>query len=251
MPQAFLPHVPAWAIDEIERDRRGYALALAGSEAGANIISAGLARTLSTVEPAFYTPGSGFTRLEARYDRAIGMLLRPPSRLFGDAGLEPSVARTLPIRLDASGAIMGGAFIPPSLIAQFADLLDRHAERLALRMNESLLDAPALLATLLEAASYAAAQGKGLFEAADVIVPGVPASYPPGLRLIAPDRRRLSPELRQRLEEAARPPKKAGLLARLFGRGGVTSEQVSRNGRSPVVSDVTPPPERESRDQEG
>jgi hypothetical protein len=247
----FLPHLPAWAIEEIERDRQGYALAKTGSEAGANVLSAGLARTLATVEPVFYTPGAGLTQLEARYDRSIGMLLRPPSRLFGDAGLETSVARAMPIRLDASGAIMGGAYIPPSLIDQFADLLDRHAEKLALRMTESLLDAPSLLAVLLEAASYAATQRKGLFEAADIIVPGVPASYPPGLRLIMPDRRRLAPELRKRLQEAAHPPKKPGLLARLFGRGGAAADRVSRNGRVPAVSDVTPPPERESRDQEG
>src|SRR4029078_9914474 len=108
----------------------------------------------------FVTPGSGLSQVEARYDRAVGMLLRPPSRLFGEAGLEMSGARAMPIRLEASGAAMGGSFIPPSLVPQFADLLDRHAERLALRMAEAYLDAPAMLAILIEAASFAASQEK-------------------------------------------------------------------------------------------
>jgi hypothetical protein len=247
--EELLPRVPEWALPEIDRDRQGFNLALAGSDAGANVVSAGLARTLSTIEPVFVTPGSGLSQLEARYDRAIGMLLRPPSRLFAEAGLDLSVARAMPIRIDASGATMGGAFIPPSLVTQFGDLLDRHAERLALRMAEAYMDAPAMLAILIEAATYASSQGKGLFEAIDIIVPGVPASYPPGTRLVTADGRRLAPELCRRLEEAARPPKKPGLLARLFGRGG---ESPSLNGRQPrPVSDVTPPPERESQDQEG
>jgi hypothetical protein len=250
-PEAFLPQSPDWAVREMARDRQGHSLALSGSETGANLVSAGLARTLTTIEPVFATPGAGMTQLEARYDRAIGMLLRPPSRLFGEAGLETSLARALPIRLDASGSTMGGAFIPPSLIGQFADLLDQHAERLALRMAEALLDAPAMLAILLEAATYAAARRKGLFEAANIIVPGVPASYPPGTRLVTPDGRRLAPELRRRLEEAARPPKKPGLLSRLFGRGAAPGDGISQNGhRARPVSDVTPPPERELPDQE-
>jgi hypothetical protein len=251
-PEELLPQIPGWSWQEIDRDSKGFSLALAGSEAGASVVSSGLARTLTTIEPVFVTPGAGLSQLEARYDRAIGMLLRPPSRLFGEAGLEMSVARAMPIRLDASGASMGGAFIPPSLVPQFGDLLDRHAERLAIRMAEAYIDAPALLAILIEAATYAVSQGKGLFEASDVIVPGVPDSYPPGTRLVTPDGRRLAPELRRRLEEAARPPKKPGLLSRLFGRGDSTQSQVSRNGRQPrPIGDVTPPPETESQDQEG
>ena len=145
-PDAFLPQAPEWVLQEMDRDRQGYDLAMTGSEAGANVVSAGLARTLTTVEPVFFTPGAGLSRLEARYDRAIGMLLRPPSRLFGEAGLEMGLARAMPIRLLASGSTMGGAFVPPPLVEQFGELLDRHAERLALRMTEAYLDAPALLA---------------------------------------------------------------------------------------------------------
>ena len=187
-PEALLTQAPEWALPRSIAIARGTTLAMAGSEAGANVVSAGLARTLATSNRSSSRLGSGLSQLEARYDRAIGMLLRPPSRLFGEAGLEHErgAGHAHPTR--RLGSDMGGAFIPPSLVAQFADLLDRHAERLALRMTEAYLDAPALLAILIEAATYAAAQGKGLFEAADVIVPGVPASYPPGLRLVTPDR---------------------------------------------------------------
>src|SRR4051812_31404920 len=111
-PEDLLPQQPGWALQEMERDRKGYNLALTGHHAGLNVVSAGLGRVLATFEPVFLTPGAGLSQLEARYDRAIGMLLRPPSRLFGEAGLEVSVARTMPIRLDASGTSMGGAFIP-------------------------------------------------------------------------------------------------------------------------------------------
>jgi hypothetical protein len=85
--EELLPAAPTWAEREIERARIGYTRAAAGSEAGANAVSYGLARMLAAAEPVFFLPGMGFTQLEAKYDRGIGMLLRPPSRLFGDAGL--------------------------------------------------------------------------------------------------------------------------------------------------------------------
>jgi hypothetical protein len=200
---------------------------------------------LGAAEPMFALPGLGFTQLEAKIDRGIGMLLRPPSRLFADAGLEIAAARTMPIRLDVSGGIMGGAFMPPALTPQFHDLLERRMDRLARRMAEAEMDAPALLGILLEAAAYAADRGLGLYEASDVVVPGVPESAPPGLRFVAPDRRRLDHDLRKRLKEAARPPKEPGLLARLFGRGGNNPhahvQDDDRRWRG--MNDVTPPPE--------
>jgi hypothetical protein len=85
-----LPNAPGWAEREIDRVRLGYARAGAGNEAGANAVSYGLARMLGAAEPVFFVPGLGFTQLEAKFDRGIGMLLRPPSRLFGDAGLRRS-----------------------------------------------------------------------------------------------------------------------------------------------------------------
>lgn len=238
------PH-EAWAEREIVRARRGYASALGGSESGANAITYGLARLLASVEPVFYLPGAGLTQLEARFDRGIGMLMRPPSRLFGDAGLETRAARAMPIRLDASGGSMGGAFLPPAQTTQFRDLLRQRMDRLARRMTEAEMDAPAIVGLLLETAAYAADRGLGLYEAADIIVPGVPESEPPGLRLVAPDRKRLDPELRKRLEGASRPPREPGLLARLFGRGTNPAPRDARDDRRQWggMSDVTPPPD--------
>ena len=239
-----LPDAPVWAEREIDRARRGYARALDGSEAGANAVSHGLARLLGTVEPVFLLPGLGFTQLEAKYDRGAGMLLRPPSRLFADAGLEIAAARAMPIRLDASAGSMGGAFIPPALLPRFRELLEQRVERLARRMAEAEMDAPAHVGVLLEAATYAASRGLGLYEAVDVVVPGVPESEPPGLRLIVPDPGRLDRELRKRLEDAARPPREPGLLARLLGRGGPARRddaEAERPWRG--MNDVTPPPQ--------
>jgi hypothetical protein len=152
----------------------------------------------------------------------------------------------MPIRLDAASGMMGGANIPPALTPQFRDLLERRTERLARRMTEAELDAPALLGTLMTAADYAAERGLGLYEAADVAVPGVPESEPPGMRAVVPDRKRLPPELRKRLEAASRPPRQPGLLARLLGRG--TAEHEEDRGdhrRWGGMNDVTPPPQTE------
>jgi hypothetical protein len=240
-----LPNAPAWAEREIERVRLGYVRAETGNEAGANAVSYGLARMLGAVEPVFFVPGLGFTQLEAKFDRGIGMLLRPPSRLFGDAGLETTAARAMPIRLDASGGIMGGAFMPPAQVSRFRDLLEQRLDRLARRMAEAELDAPAFLGILLEASAYAADRGLGLYEAADVVVPGVAASEPPGLRLVAPDRKRLERDLRRRLEAAARPPKEPGFLSRMLRRGVTTprADDVEDGRRWRGNNDVTPPPE--------
>jgi hypothetical protein len=240
-----LPAAPAGAEREIERARIGYSRAGGGSEAGANAVSYGLVRMLAATEPVYFLPGMGFTHLEAKYDRGIGMLLRPPSRLFGDAGLTTVVARAMPIRLDASGGIMGGAYMPPEQLPRFRELLEQRMDRLARRMAEAELDAPAFIGILLDVSSYAADRGLGLIEAADAFAPGVQASEPPGMRLIAPDRKRLDRDLRRRLEEASRPPKQPGLIARLFGRAGSVSPEDnpedSRRWRG--NNDVTPPPE--------
>jgi hypothetical protein len=235
---------PAWMAREIERARQGYSRAVGGNEAGANAVSFELARVLGATEPVFYMPGLGFTQLEAKVDRGIGMLLRPPSRLFADAGLETNAARAMPIRIDAAGGMMGGAFIPPALTPQFHDLLEQRLDRLARRIAEAEMDAPALLGSLLDAAAYAAERGYGLVEAIDVFVPDVPESAPPGMRLVIPDRKRLDRDVRARLEEASRPPREPGVLARLFRRGGAPRGQDPDAGRRwRGVNDVTPPPE--------
>lgn len=241
-----LPHAPGWAAHEMARAQRGYGRALAGEEAGANIVSHELARLLGATTPVYFVPGAGLTQLEARFDRGIGMLLRPPSRLFADAGLETVAARRMPIRLDASGGSMGGAVLPPNQVAQFRARLETSLERLARRMAEAEMDAPAYVGLLLEAARFADDHGLGLYEAADMVVPGVAESEPPGMRLYQPDRKRLDKALRQQLEEAAKPPKEPGLIARLLGRGGkapppelALDDPRLWRGRN----DVTPPPE--------
>ncbi len=244
-----LPAAPAWAARELERARGGYQRALERQrdEAAANVISLGLARMLAAVEPVYYVPDLGFTQIESRFDRGLGMLLRPPSRLFADAGLDVAAARAMPIRLDASGGSMGGAFMPPALTGQFREQLESRMERLAQRMAEAEMDGPAYIGQLLDVAAYATERGLGLYEATDVFVPGVAESLPPGLRLVQPDRKRLPRELRARLEAAARPPREPGLLARLFsrGRGGVAPAEVPwdapRLWRG--LNDVTPPPD--------
>lgn len=247
-----LPAAPAWAEREVDRARQGYARALAGNEMGANAVSLGLARLLGSTAPVFLVPGAGFTHLEARFDRGLGMLLRPPSRLFADAGLEIAAARAMPIRIDAAGGLMGGAYLPPALAGQFRDHLEQRMERLARRMAEAELDAPAYVGLLLELATYAADQGLGIYEAADVMAPGVPESEPPGLRLLLPNRKRLERGLRQRLEAATRPPKEPGLLSRLFGRGGAAPAADIWHDTAlwQRMNDVTPPPEREPETRE-
>ncbi len=246
MPAAeLLPAAPDWANRELARARRGYQRALTGDETGANMVSHELARLLGAGMPVYFVPGAGLTQIEARFDRGLGMLLRPPSRLFMDAGLESRAARRMPIRLDASGGSMGGAFLSPALVPQFRAQIEARLERLARRMAEAEMDAPAYVGILLEAASFAESRGLGLFEAADVVVPGVAESEPPGLTLLQPDRKRLDKPLRLQLEEAARPPKEPGLFARVFRGAKPAQTHVAlddpRLWRG--VNDVTPPPE--------
>ena len=247
-----LPAAPEWANRELARAKRGYQRALVGDEVGANLVSHELARLLGAGMPVYFVPGAGLTQLEARFDRGLGMLLRPPSRLFMDAGLESTAARRMPIRLDASGGSMGGAFVSPALVPQFRAHIEARLERLARRMAEAEMDAPAYVGILLEAATFAESRGFGLFEAADVVVPGVAESEPPGLTLLQPDRKRLDKSLRQQLEEAARPPKEPGLFARIFRGAKPAQTHVAlddpRLWRG--LNDVTPPPERPTAREE-
>ena len=247
-----VPAAPDWASRELARAQRGYQRALSGDETGANIVSHELARLLGAQMPVYFVPGAGLTQIEARFDRGVGMLLRPPSRLFMDAGLESVAARRMPIRLDASGGSMGGAFLSPALVPQFRAHIENRLERFARRMAEAEMDAPAYVGILLEAATFAESHGLGLLEAADIVVPGVAESEPPGLRLLQPDRKRLDKPLRLQLEEAARPPKEPGLFARIF-RGAKPAQSFvdmddPRLWRG--MNDVTPPPEPRDTQEE-
>ena len=216
--RALVPADPPWSERLAATARRGYARAQAGNEAGANAVSFGLAQALAAAHPTFLLPGAGLTVWEARIDRGLGMLLRPPSRLFGEAGLATAAARAMPIRLDLGAGTMGGAFVPARLVPDLRRLLDERTERLVKRLIEAELDGVAVLGLLIDAVGYAADRGLGLYEAIDVIVPEAPEADPPGARVLAPNRKTLDPALRRRLEEAAKPPKQPGLAARLFGR---------------------------------
>ncbi len=212
------PTAPAWSEQMMANARAGYDRARRGDERGANAVSYGLGQILATVHPSFVLIDTTPSLWESRIDRGLGMLLRPPSRLFGDAGLAPAAARAMPIRLDHAAGQMGGCYVPARLVPDLYDHLDSRAERLVRRLIEAELDGVAILALFLEAVDYARQRELGLYEAVDVFTREASVTDPPGATLIVPNRKRIEPALRQRLEEAAKPPKKPGLAARLFSR---------------------------------
>jgi hypothetical protein len=218
--RSLVPSDPAWGERTVAAARRGYERARRGDELGANTVSFALAQVLATAHPTFLAPSAGLTIWEARIDRGVGMLLRPPSRLFGEAGLDLAAARAMPIRLDLGLGTMGGSHVPARLVPDLRRLIEERTVRLLRRLDEAELDPVATLGLMIDAVAYAAERGLGLYEALDVITLEAPEADPPGARLVAPDRRRLDPALRRRLEEAAKPPKRPGLLARLAGRRG-------------------------------
>jgi hypothetical protein len=189
-------------------------------EQGVNVLTLGFARFLAEGSPVFVHDGLSLTTFEARIDRGVGMLLRPPSRLFMDAGLDASIACAMPIRLDLQQGNMGGAFVPARLIPQMRTILDERMQRILRRLDEAEYDGVAVLGLLIEATDYAAARGLGLYEAIDAISPYHPASWPPGATVLAADPKRLDRDLRKRLETAAKPEKQPGLIRRMFGRPG-------------------------------
>jgi hypothetical protein len=204
----------AWAHREIEQARRGYQRAKEGDSEGAISISFVLAKLLSEAKPTFAQEGLSLTAWEARIDRGIGMMMRPPSRLFIDAGLDVVAARAMPIRLDLSRGMMGGAFVPARLMPKLDEMLDSRLERLVRRMVEAELDAVPTMALMLEAVQSAKLSGLGLFEAIDAISMDAPEVWPPGANVMFANKRRIEPDLRKRLEQATRLPKKPGLISR-------------------------------------
>jgi hypothetical protein len=192
------------------------ARASSGDEAASNRITLALATALAQAYPAFFTDGFGLTTWEARIDRGIGMLMRPPSRLFIDAGLERRQVEAMPIRLDLHGGLMGGAWIPARLIPNLQELLDTRLERMARRLHEAEYDAFAMLGLMHRAATYAAEHDLGLFEAIGVIGPH--GEHLPGVTVIVPDRKQMDVDLLRRIEIAIVPPKKQGLISRILGR---------------------------------
>jgi hypothetical protein len=203
------PAWSSWWSPALGEDVAGVA---AGSEDAANRVTLGLAWALSAEHPAFVREGFGLTTWEARIDRGIGMLMRPPSRIFADAGMERAGLQAMPIRLEVESGMMGGAYIPPRLIGQMADMFDQRLERLARRMKDADYDPYPMLALLHAAIAYAHERELGLYEAQDAV--GGPAP----MRIIeAPDRKSMDPVLRERIKVALAPEKK-GFFSRLFGR---------------------------------
>ena len=172
----------------------------------------------------FTPPVTAWPHETAAYDVMILLdelaLVVDDEAAIGEAGLVTRAARAMPIRLDLGAGMMGGAHIPARLVPDLQRLLEARTERLVRRLVEAELDGVAILGLWMEAAAYAAERGLGLYEALDVVVPEAPEADPPGARVLVPDRKRLDPALRRRLEEAAKPPKQPGLVARLLGRSG-------------------------------
>ncbi|MDQ3045106.1 MAG: hypothetical protein M3R06_08155 [Chloroflexota bacterium] len=195
----------------------------AGRALDTHELTVGLAAALARVYPSFVHESWGLTIYEARVERGVGMYLRPPSRLFREAGLADALARRLPIRLEFGGAPMGGAFVPARLVPALRSLLDHRGDRLVRRLIDAEVDPIASLGLLLEACDYAVERNLGIYEAT-----GVHADA--GGVMLA-DRRRLPPERLSRLEAATRPPRKAGLLERLLRRD--QTDRPGLNGHVP------------------
>jgi hypothetical protein len=181
-----------------------------------NDLSFGLAAWLATRYPVFAHRGLSLSSWEARVDRGSGMLLRPPSRMFIDAGLDPVIARGMPIRIEGGDGLMGGAFVPSRLAPQYFDRLDQHLERSVRRLNEAEMDGAAVFGVMYEAARYAAQHEVGLYEVVDLLDAGDRSSWPGGAQVITSSSDKA---LAERIRLATQPVKEPGLIARLFGRG--------------------------------
>lgn len=178
---------------------------------GPGVVGQALAVYLTERWPSFVLPDVSLTRWEAAIDRGVGMLLRPPARLLIEAGMGRELAQRFAIRLDHDGGMMVGAYVPAQLIAQFETLLEERLEREARRLIEAEVDPVANLGLMLHALAYAREHGTGLIEAAHIV-----EGLDPATPVFVADRKRLPKDLRHRLEEAAKPPKEPGRLARLF-----------------------------------
>lgn len=210
--------------------------ARSGAEPAINTLTLGLAWALGSHYPSFLHDGFGLTVWEARVDRGVGMLLRPPSRLFTDAGLDVATARNMPIRLDVQSGLMGGAYIPARLIANVQEIMEARFDRTVRRLAEAGYDPLSTMGLMTEAVTFAQQHGLGLYEAMDAVGPEGQAWG--NMRVIQPDPKRFGKEFRQRVALAQKPPKVQGtrLLDRVFRRH--TSPSVpTMNGHNADVTD--------------
>lgn len=202
------PRWAAWWRDDL---RTALAELAEGREAAANRLTTGLALAMTTGHPAFLQEGFGFTTWEARVDRGVGMLMRPPARIFVDAGVDRRVVENMPIRIDLQGGMMGGAYVPDRLMDKLDELLDQRLERMAKRLKEAEFDPFPMIGLMRQAVDYARERNLGLYEAIDVVVPGMNV-------VRAADKKQMDQALRARIEAAITPEKKPGLFGRLFGK---------------------------------
>lgn len=208
--------------------------ALARDERAANRLTFGLAEALADSGPSYMGTASGLSFWEARVDRSIGMLMRPPSRLFVDAGLTSASISAMPIRIDQQLGMMGGAYIPARLIDQAASLFDTHLERSARRLVEAEFEPYAALALMHQAIHHAKERGLGLFEAQDLLGPSGETAR--NRTVIGADRKRLPADLKARIDLALTPPKKPGPFKRLLGHG---DQSTSANGQATQYPEST------------
>ncbi|HRA47004.1 MAG TPA: hypothetical protein PK819_02925 [Thermomicrobiales bacterium] len=179
---------------------------------GMQRVLSNLALYLAQRYPTFYFEDVSLTFWEASIERGLGMLLRPPSRLLTDGGMDRLVAARFPIRLDQYGGPMGGAYIPASLVLQAVELLESKHVRQVHRLHDAGLDPVANLGSMIVALRTAAELGTGVFEAARIALP------PNAQNVTVAAREGLPEDLRHMLELAAKPAKTPGLISRLTHR---------------------------------
>ena len=176
-------------------------------------IGFGLAQFLALEHPVYAGQSLALTSWEARVDLGIAMMIRPPSRLFTDAGLPARIARMMPIRLDLGEGMMGGAYIPARLMPQVHELVSRNLKRSVRRMIDADMDATTLQGLMMEAVEYAATNELGLFEAIGLVDFSEPATWPPGIRV---HNRPSDKGVVQRVALAAKPEPKPGAISRVW-----------------------------------
>ena len=197
---------------------------------------------LGAGEPVFFVPGLGFTQLEAKFDRGIGMLLRPPSRLFGDAGLETIAARAMPIRLDATGGIMGSLRLPRRCRV-FATCWRAAGSPRAPPGRGRAGRARRSLESCWRRPPTPRIAGSACTKRPTLSCQESRPRSRPGCGWSRPTASVWNGICVGGLEAAARPPKEPGLLARLLGRGVVPRADDPENSRRwRGNNDVTPPP---------
>ena len=111
-----------------------------GDSRGPDQLGEALTTFLADRHPIFVLTEISLTNWEAQIDRGIGMMMRPPARLFIDAGMERPLAQQMSIRLDHNAGSMAGAFVPAHLVGQFDGMLEERLQRHLRRLREAELD---------------------------------------------------------------------------------------------------------------